>query len=40
VLLVCATIFAQQFKVKSPKHQSYYTTTIFSLRGCPVHPGT
>lgn len=28
VLLVCATI-AQQFKVKSPKHQSYYTTTIF-----------
>ena len=28
VLLVCACI-AQQFKVKSPKHQSYYTTTIF-----------
>ena len=28
VLLVAATI-AQQFKVKSPKHQSYYTTTIF-----------
>jgi len=28
VLLLCATI-AQQFKVKSPKHQSYYTTTIF-----------
>lgn len=28
LLLVCATI-AQQFKVKSPKHQSYYTTTIF-----------
>jgi diguanylate cyclase (GGDEF)-like protein len=28
VLLACATI-AQQFKVKSPKHQSYYTTTIF-----------
>lgn len=28
VLLVCASI-AQQFKVKSPKHQSYYTTTIF-----------
>ena len=27
-LLVAATI-AQQFKVKSPKHQSYYTTTIF-----------
>ena len=28
LLLVAATI-AQQFKVKSPKHQSYYTTTIF-----------
>ncbi len=28
VLVVCASI-AQQFKVKSPKHQSYYTTTIF-----------
>ncbi len=28
VLLIFATI-AQQFKVKSPKHQSYYTTTIF-----------
>src|SRR5207237_38264 len=28
VRLVAATI-AQQFKVKSPKHQSYYTTTIF-----------
>src|SRR5438874_5149103 len=28
VLLVAATI-AQQFKVKSPKHQSYYTTTVF-----------
>jgi diguanylate cyclase (GGDEF)-like protein len=28
VILLCATI-AQQFKVKSPKHQSYYTTTIF-----------
>jgi diguanylate cyclase (GGDEF)-like protein len=28
VVLLCATI-AQQFKVKSPKHQSYYTTTIF-----------
>lgn len=28
VLLACATL-AQQFKVKSPKHQSYYTTTIF-----------
>lgn len=28
LLLACASI-AQQFKVKSPKHQSYYTTTIF-----------
>ncbi|GAC1484530.1 MAG: GGDEF domain-containing protein [Candidatus Dormibacteria bacterium] len=28
VLMICATV-AQQFKVKSPKHQSYYTTTIF-----------
>src|SRR5438270_5958474 len=28
LLLACATV-AQQFKVKSPKHQSYYTTTIF-----------
>jgi diguanylate cyclase (GGDEF)-like protein len=28
VLLGCATV-AQQFKVKSPKHQSYYTTTVF-----------
>jgi diguanylate cyclase (GGDEF)-like protein len=28
LLLVCASV-AQQFKVKSPKHQSYYTTTIF-----------
>ena len=32
VVLVCATI-AQQFKVKSPKHQSYYTTTIFFFAG-------
>jgi diguanylate cyclase (GGDEF)-like protein len=32
VILVCATI-AQQFKVKSPKHQSYYTTTIFFFAG-------
>jgi diguanylate cyclase (GGDEF)-like protein len=32
LLLVCATI-AQQFKVKSPKHQSYYTTTIFFFAG-------
>lgn len=28
VILACASL-AQQFKVKSPKHQSYYTTTIF-----------
>lgn len=28
LLLTCAAI-AQQFKVNSPKHQSYYTTTIF-----------
>ncbi len=27
-LLACAAV-AQQFKVKSPKHQSYYTTSIF-----------
>jgi len=27
-LIVCAAV-AQQFKVKSPKHQSYYTTTVF-----------
>jgi hypothetical protein len=32
LLLLCATI-AQQFKVKSPKHQSYYTTTIFFFAG-------
>ena len=32
VVLLCATI-AQQFKVKSPKHQSYYTTTIFFFAG-------
>jgi diguanylate cyclase (GGDEF)-like protein len=31
-LLLSATI-AQQFKVKSPKHQSYYTTTIFFFAG-------
>jgi diguanylate cyclase (GGDEF)-like protein len=38
VLLVCATI-AQQFKVKSPKHQSYYTTTIFFFAGAVLfHP--
>lgn len=28
ILLLLAAV-AQQFKVKSPKHQSYYTTTIF-----------
>jgi diguanylate cyclase (GGDEF)-like protein len=38
VILVCATI-AQQFKVKSPKHQSYYTTTIFFFAGAVLfHP--
>ncbi len=38
VLLVCATI-AQQFKVKSPKHQSYYTTTVFFFAGAVLlHP--
>ena len=29
LLLLLAATIAQQFKVKSPKHQSYYTTTIF-----------
>jgi len=39
LLLLCATI-AQQFKVKSPKHQSYYTTTIFFFAGAVLlHPG-
>ena len=39
LLLACATI-AQQFKVKSPKHQSYYTTTIFFFAAALVlHPG-
>jgi len=39
VILVCATI-AQQFKVKSPKHQSYYTTTIFFFAGAVLfNPG-
>jgi len=39
LLLVCATI-AQQFKVKSPKHQSYYTTTIFFFAAAILlHPG-
>src|SRR5438874_12348812 len=39
VLLVAATI-AQQFKVKSPKHQSYYTTTIFFFAAASLlHPG-
>ena len=28
-LLLLSASVAQQFKVKSPKHQSYYTTTIF-----------
>ena len=39
VLLGCATI-AQQFKVRSPKHQSYYTTTIFFFAAALLlHPG-
>jgi len=39
LLLLCATI-AQQFKVKSPKHQSYYTTTIFFFAAAALlHPG-
>jgi diguanylate cyclase (GGDEF)-like protein len=39
LLLLCATI-AQQFKVKSPKHQSYYTTTIFFFAAATLlHPG-
>jgi diguanylate cyclase (GGDEF)-like protein len=29
LLLLLAATIAQQFKVKSPKHQSYYPTTIF-----------
>jgi diguanylate cyclase (GGDEF)-like protein len=37
VLLICATI-AQQFKVKSPKHQSYYTTTIFFFAAAVLVP--
>jgi diguanylate cyclase (GGDEF)-like protein len=37
VLLVCASI-AQQFKVKSPKHQSYYTTTIFFFAAAILLP--
>jgi diguanylate cyclase (GGDEF)-like protein len=37
VLLTCATI-AQQFKVKSPKHQSYYTTTIFFFAAAVLLP--
>src|SRR5205807_8884336 len=37
--LGCATI-AQQFKVRSPKHQSYYTTTIFFFAAALLlHPG-
>ena len=31
VLLLAGATIAQQFKVKSPKHQSYFTTTIFFL---------
>jgi diguanylate cyclase (GGDEF)-like protein len=39
VLLLCAMV-AQQFKVKSPKHQSYYTTTIFFFAGAVLlRPG-
>ncbi|TMF85847.1 MAG: GGDEF domain-containing protein [Chloroflexi bacterium] len=39
VLLGCATV-AQQFKVRSPKHQSYYTTTIFFFAAALLlHPG-
>lgn len=39
LLLLCATI-AQQFKVKSPKHQSYYTTTVFFFAAATLlHPG-
>jgi diguanylate cyclase (GGDEF)-like protein len=37
VLLTCAAI-AQQFKVKSPKHQSYYTTTIFFFAAAVLLP--
>src|SRR5437016_11778128 len=39
LLLLCATI-AQQFKVKSTKHQSYYTTNIFFFAAANLfHPG-
>lgn len=31
LLLLAGATVAQQFKVKSPKHQSYFTTTIFFL---------
>ena len=37
VLLACAAV-AQQFKVKSPKHQSYYTTTIFFMAAALILP--
>jgi diguanylate cyclase (GGDEF)-like protein len=38
LLLGCAAV-AQQFKVKSPKHQSYYTTTIFFVAAALLlHP--
>src|SRR3989454_12531583 len=39
VLLGCAAV-AQQFKVRSPKHQSSYTTTIFFFAAALLlHPG-
>jgi len=37
VLLACAAV-AQQFKVRSPKHQSYYTTTIFFVAAALMLP--
>jgi diguanylate cyclase (GGDEF)-like protein len=36
-LLACAAV-AQQFKVRSPKHQSYYTTTIFFVAAALLLP--
>ena len=40
LLLLLAATIAQQFKVKSPKHQSYYTTTIFFFAAALLlHPG-
>ena len=39
-LLLAGAAIAQQFKVKSPKHQSYYTTTIFFFAAAVVlRPG-